>query len=266
VHKMTMANSVLVLPLLVLLVVIPTTTATTATYGQPSVTSELDSLPALPATIAPDETFQSTKDGFKLKVPADWGVTDIDNTIPEAQDAEKSLGYTYLAVICSEYTPGLGGTSECQITPTSNTVMIMRIGELDQRPEVQNLILSQNKTLSLQDLLVLYTDVLESFGTYGNLKTVATTPTQVNVSSTANSATSVKSTVPGLIIEWSYEVEIDNFPSTPVEAKMFSLLVLSPDKNTGYAIYTPGVPPKDMPTIPQPVQQIFDSFELIVPS
>lgn len=263
---MTMANSALVLPLLVLLVVIPTTTATTATYGQTSATSALESLPALPATIAPDGTFQSTEDGFKLKIPANWEVTDIDNTIPMAQAAEKSLGFMHLAVICSEHTPGLGGTRECQLTPTSNVVMIMRIGELDQRPEVQNLILSQNKTLSLQDLLVLYTDVLESFGTYGNLKTVATTPTQVNVSSTANSAESIKSTVPGLIIEWSYEVEIDRFPSTTVDAKMFSLLVLSPDKNTGYAIYTAGDSPKDMPTIPQPVQQIFDSFELIVPS
>jgi hypothetical protein len=163
-------------------------------------------------------------------------------------------------VICSEHTPGLGGTRECQLTPTSNVVMIMRIGELDQRPEVQNLILSQNKTLSLQDLLVLYTDVLESFGTYGNLRTVATTPTQVNVSSITNSAASIKSTVPGLIVEWSYELE---FPSTTVDAKMFSLLVLSPDKNTGYSIYTSSYPPTDTPTIPQPVQQIFDSFELV---
>jgi hypothetical protein len=244
----------------VLLVVIPTTTGTTATYGQTSATSALESLPALPATIAPDGTFQSTEDGFKLKIPANWEVTDIDNTIPMAQAAEKSLGFMHLTVICSEHTPGLGGTRECQLTPTSNVVMIMRIGELDQRPEVQNLILSQNKTLSLQDLLVLYTDVLESFGTYGNLRTVATTPTQVNVSSITNSAASIKSTVPGLIVEWSYELE---FPSTTVDAKMFSLLVLSPDKNTGYSIYTSSYPPTDTPTIPQPVQQIFDSFELV---
>jgi hypothetical protein len=260
VHKMTITNSALVLPLLVLLVVIPTTTGTTATYGQTSATSALESLPALPATIAPDGTFQSTEDGFKLKIPANWEVTDIDNTIPMAQAAEKSLGFMHLTVICSEHTPGLGGTRECQLTPTSNVVMIMRIGELDQRPEVQNLILSQNKTLSLQDLLVLYTDVLESFGTYGNLRTVATTPTQVNVSSITNSAASIKSTVPGLIVEWSYELE---FPSTTVDAKMFSLLVLSPDKNTGYSIYTSSYPPTDTPTIPQPVQQIFDSFELV---
>jgi hypothetical protein len=257
---MTITNSALVLPLLVLLVVIPTTTGTTATYGQTSATSALESLPALPATIAPDGTFQSTEDGFKLKIPANWEVTDIDNTIPMAQAAEKSLGFMHLTVICSEHTPGLGGTRECQLTPTSNVVMIMRIGELDQRPEVQNLILSQNKTLSLQDLLVLYTDVLESFGTYGNLRTVATTPTQVNVSSITNSAASIKSTVPGLIVEWSYELE---FPSTTVDAKMFSLLVLSPDKNTGYSIYTSSYPPTDTPTIPQPVQQIFDSFELV---
>jgi hypothetical protein len=257
---MTITNSALVLPLLVLLVVIPTTTGTTATYGQTSATSALESLPALPATIAPDGTFQSTEDGFKLKIPANWEVTDIDNTIPMAQAAEKSLGFMHLTVICSEHTPGLGGTRECQLTPTSNVVMIMRIGELDQRPEVQNLILSQNKTLILQDLLVLYTDVLESFGTYGNLRTVATTPTQVNVSSITNSAASIKSTVPGLIVEWSYELE---FPSTTVDAKMFSLLVLSPDKNTGYSIYTSSYPPTDTPTIPQPVQQIFDSFELV---
>jgi hypothetical protein len=136
---MTITNSALVLPLLVLLVVIPTTTGTTATYGQTSATSALESLPALPATIAPDGTFQSTEDGFKLKIPANWEVTDIDNTIPMAQAAEKSLGFMHLTVICSEHTPGLGGTRECQLTPTSNVVMIMRIGELDQRPEVQNL-------------------------------------------------------------------------------------------------------------------------------
>lgn len=111
--------------------------------------------------------------------------------------------------------------------------------------------------------MVLYTDVLEMLGVYGNLKIVATIPTQVNVSSTTDSTASIKSTVPGLIVEWSYDAEIDRFPSTTVEAKMFSLLVLSPDKNTGYAISTAGDSPTAMPTIPQPVQQIFDSFELV---
>jgi hypothetical protein len=246
------------LALSLLLLIITTTVIAPTAFGQePAFPSQL----SLPVTIQPDGTFQSLEDGFKLKVPANWGVQDVDNISPSSKTGENQLGYAYLAIICGDYTLGLGGTSECQITP--NIVTIMRIGELDQRPEVQNLILSQNKTVSLQDLMVLYTDVLQGFGVYGNLKTVATTPTQVNVSSTTDSAASIKSTAPGLIVEWSYDAEIDRFPSTTVEAKMFSLLVLSSDKNTGYAISTAGDSPTAMPTIPQPAQQIFDSFELV---
>lgn len=107
-------------------------TTITAAFGQePAFPSQL----SLPVTIQPDGTFQSLEDGFKLKVPANWGVQDVDNISPSSKTGENQLGYTYLAIICGDYTPGLGGTSECQITP--NLVTIMRIGELAQRPEVR---------------------------------------------------------------------------------------------------------------------------------
>jgi hypothetical protein len=218
-------------------------------------------LPSAPTTIAPDGTFQSIEDGFKLRVPTGWAVKDIDNTIPAAELAETALQYTFLAIICGDHRPGLGGTNECNITP--DLVTIMRIGELDQRPEIQNLILSQNKTLSLQDLTVLYSDILQASFSYQNMKAVTTTPTQVNVVSN-NSSNTTASSVPGLIVEWSYVVELpDRFPRVEAQGKMFSLLVLSPDKNTGYVLYTAGNTPAAIPTIPQPVQQIFDSFELV---
>jgi hypothetical protein len=254
----TITSTVLLPLLLVASLSVSVATAQQAAYAQAGGERGIEVLPSVPATVAPDGTFQNTDDGIRLKVPNGWGIKDVDNSDPILMRVENLLGFSTLATVCNEHTTGLGGTTECDVTPGSIEVNIIRIQDLNQRPEVRSLILSQNKTITMQDLMIIYQEsVLDRDHQYDDLRPVATTPKQINMTDAAGTATN-STTTEGLLIEWQLT------PSGLGPYKLFSLLVLSPDKNTGYAVAIQGQPVSRMPTIPTEVQQIFDSFELIV--
>ncbi len=239
-------------------------------YGQQQ---PLAVLPKLPTTIQPDGTFQNLDDGFRVKIPSGWAVQDFDNNNPTMMEVESALGTTILATLCNEYLPGLGGTSDCQLTSESREVFVSRLKDLQTRPEVQQLILSQNKTIQLQDLATLHIQRMQGLSTYQDVKMVNGKDIQVNVvvsptnttlpplpnagSSAIPPAAPQQKQVPAKIVEMTYS-DINNNP-----AKTFMMFVLSLDGNTGYVISSAGHPVATTQTYPPEVQTIFDSFELL---
>jgi hypothetical protein len=137
---------------------------------------------------------------------------------------------------------------------TRRTIKIEDLTFKESLQEVQRLILSQNKEITLQDLLIIFKEnVLDRNGQYNDLRPVITTPKQVNVTDAEGTTIS---TTEGLLAEWQF--------TSFGPAKLFSLVVLTPDKNTGYTVAIQGRPASEMPTIPPEVQQIMNSFELVV--
>jgi hypothetical protein len=226
-------------------------------YAQPDYT---ELIPQVPATIQPDRTFESVVDGFRLKVPAGWVVEDFDNEHPDMKAVERLLsGLTTLAALCSDYNPGLGGTYDCANTDTTPSLVVGRLSDLKSRPAVQSLIISQNKSITTQDLVTLF--ISEPRIGNANYKVLDSWDREVNVVSSNNSSSGgaiiPTAKAPAKLVRLSYT---DNLGRENVHT--FMLFVLGPDGNTGYLITSPG----QLATATAPIaeaQQVFDSFELI---
>jgi hypothetical protein len=226
-------------------------------YAQPDYT---ELIPQVPATIQPDRTFESVVDGFRLKMPAGWVVEDFDNEHPDMKAVERLLGgLTTLATLCSEYNPGLGGTYDCANTDTTPSLVVGRLSDLKSRPAVQSLIISQNKSITTQDLVTLF--ISEPRVGNANYKVLDSWDREVNVVSSNNSSSGgaiiPTAKAPAKLVRLSYT---DNLGRENVHT--FMLFVLGPDGNTGYLITSPG----QLATATAPIaeaQQVFDSFELI---
>src|SRR5215207_5854875 len=85
-------------------------------------------LTSIPAVIQ-NGTFQNTADGFRMQVPYDWVVQDIDNLhLPNFRIA-KEAGFLRLAIICTqqEAGPSTGGMYNCEHSKSSVKILYDRL-------------------------------------------------------------------------------------------------------------------------------------------
>jgi hypothetical protein len=221
--------------------------------------------------------FQSTEDGFKVRVPQGWVIRDMDNTGFNLL-TEVFQGYGVLAQLCPEeqqQAVALGAgdssssSSSCQASQ-GDIIHIVRYPNLGVRlgftPE--DFIANSNGTLD--NILSYEMQKLQEVG-YRNIKILNSTYTTVNFDLNTIPA----ATVPGKLVEITYttdsapnEIKRGYFISTATDATPHNLGTI-----TGYSIFYEGNSAADIvasdslsptTTLLPPVSQVFDSFELIV--
>jgi hypothetical protein len=204
-------------------------------------------------------TFQSIEDGFRIQVPNRWVVGDTNNTDIGLR-AEEEIGMGLLATVCPQVRalPAIGGngTYECGTSFALGTVYIMRFKDLDDRPEFASI---GNQSIPISDFLEFYHGFLRDEEPFSvrDIRIVNNTDTTVNVTSAQTNQT--LTTVPAKLMEHTFTIEGGS------ELNEFSMLVLN--GTTGYSIANFNLPSlRESLQTPRPVKQIFDSFELLLPS
>jgi hypothetical protein len=146
-------------------------------------------------------------------------------------------------------------------------------------------VLRQNKSIVPLDLLPLHLQALKtgaglaggdmtfSIG-QGQQDSTENMTVQVSEINPQTNQAVAKGSVPAEFVEVNYRFtssdstsSSDTFFSTPqvLNAKMFSLYVLSEDTNTGYVVFSARWP-QATPAAPQDIREIIDSFGLVRPS
>lgn len=206
-------------------------------------------------------TFESIVDGFHVQAPNGWVIEDIDNTNFTLRRAEAELGYALIANICpQEQALSVigGGTYDCEQSP--DNVYMMRFSDLRDWPEFAS---ARNDNITTPDFLSFY---IQHFmqGAVGvrNIETVNNIDTTVNLTSAQTNH--IIKTVPAKLVEFTYRTApvADDDNNRGIEMRQFGLLVLN--GTTGYNLFYER-PAFLLPSgqLPAPVQQIFESFELI---
>ena len=211
-------------------------------------------LTSIPAVIQ-NGTFQNTEDGFRMRVPDDWVVQDIDNLhLPNFRVANVA-GFLILAIICpqQEALLGIGGMYNCEQSESS----------LSHRPEFE--VIEDPANITSDDFLVFMVEEMQGRN-YTNIQIINRTDLTINITSPQDPNTTIR-TVPAKLVEMTYR------PSPGlVDMRSYSILATIPENPQpglrqivsgesvtyeGPAAATPsGIPPP-------PVQQIFQSLEFI---
>jgi hypothetical protein len=225
-------------------------------------------------TSSSSSLFQSTEDGFKVRVPQGWVIRDMDNT-GFSLLTEVFQGYGVLAQLCPEQQQqaaalGVGSSSNSCQASQGDIIHIIRYPNLGARlgftPE--DFIANSNNTLD--NILSYEIQKLQEVG-YRDIQIVNSTYTTVNFDINTIPA----ATVPGKLVEMTYttdsapnEIRRGYFISTATDATPHNLGTI-----TGYSIFYEGNSAADTvasdslsPTtaLLPPVRQVFDSFELVV--
>ena len=205
-------------------------------------------------------TFENIDDGFRVQVPNGWVIEDIDNTNLTLRRAEAELGYALIANICPQE-QALSviddDTYECEQPP--DNVYMMKFSDLRDWPAFASV---RNDNITIPDFLSFYIQsFMQDAVGVRNIETVNNVDTTVNLTSVQTNQT-IK-TVPAKLVEFTYRtapVADDN--DRGIEMRQFGLLVLN--ETTGYNLFYER--PAFLLTsgqLPAPVQQIFESFELV---
>jgi hypothetical protein len=212
------------------------------------------------AVAGPTRTFQSTgDDAFRVQIPEDWIIHDIDNTDSTMLELESSQGYGLLATLCPERQQqeseaalsnvgGSGDTASCQGSD-GNIIHIVRYPDLET-------------TLGTTDnILTYHLQKLQEIG-YNNIEVVNSTDRTVNIENPQTNQTIA--TVPAKFVEITY-----TSVSAPNETRRGYFILTStdatlPNEGTtkGYSVFYEGGSSTST-TLSPAVGQIFDSFELI---
>ena len=122
--------------IMMMMIIVLTAIATVVFLFDPNVgIARAQQLTSIPAVIQ-NETFQNTADGFRMQVPYDWVVQDIDNLhLPNFRIANEA-GFLILAIICpqQEAVPSTGGMYNCEDSESSVEILHDR---LSHRPEFE---------------------------------------------------------------------------------------------------------------------------------
>ena len=214
--------------------------------------------------------YQNAMDGFRVQIPKGWVIYDLDNTGLAALGLAEQLGYELLAVLCpqDEALPAIGGTYRCPIesNPSTTFVSLFRYSNLYDRREFAPII-AQNKTINISDLFAFHIQRTEEGGVT-NIQIQKTglknnNMTTINVIDPTTNQT--VETAPIMVAEFSYgppELALSSYLSSKRD---LVLLALSNDTNTGLVV-DPILQQENetLSTLPPPVQQILDSFELVI--
>jgi flagellar basal body-associated protein FliL len=214
-------------------------------------------------------TFQNLVDGFRIQVPNGWVVQDINNTSAYWQINEEQSGVSGLAIVCpqEETQLAVGGTFECKIAPSPPSLgpmSISRFKSIDDRPELASI---QNQTdITMSDFFDFYIRFLEGGSppreVPHNLQVVNDTDITVNIINAPTNQT--VATVPGKLVKIAFPFTTTTAAAAEEPTRLFADALLVLNGTTGYAIFYPNelfAAESDQP--PRPVQQIFDSFELL---
>jgi PKD repeat protein len=256
----------------------PNITITNAQQQQPPTVSQP---PAQVTQNGTTRVFQSTTDGIKLNVPEGWVINDVNNTGSTFSE-ESRQGYGILAQLCpqeqeqaalSNVTSGGGNTVRCQGTE-GDIIHIVRYPDLDTRLQAANNITTttNNNNMTIDNILLYHIQKLEQVG-YRGMEIMDNTDTTLNVTNAQTNQTIA--TVPAKDVEMTYNT---NFAPNETRTGYFILTATnetapSPGMTKGYSIFYEGpsttaettISPSSLAPrpLPQPVKQVFDSFELV---
>ncbi|MDQ3852780.1 MAG: PKD domain-containing protein, partial [Thermoproteota archaeon] len=242
--------------------------------------------------------FQSTTDGIRLNVPEGWVVHDVNNT-GSTRSEESRQGYGILAQLCpqelqqqqeqqqraaSSNVSRSRDTAGCQGSE-GDIIHIVRYPDLDVRLQGVSSNITAHNNMTIDNILLYHIQKLEEVG-YSRIQIVNSTDTTLNVTNAQTNQIIV--TVPARLVEVTYSTA-----SAPNVIREGYFMLTATDgtrpnigTTKGYSIFYEGtsttagaatpatiqqtttstpfvsLPPRQ--TLPIGVQQIFDSFELIV--
>ena len=175
-------------------------------------------LTSIPAVIQ-NGTFQNTEDGFRMRVPDDWVVQDIDNLhLPNFRVANEA-GFLILAIICpqQEALLGIGGMYNCEQSESSVEILHDR---LSHRPEFE--VIEDPANITSDDFLVFMVEEMQGRN-YTNIQIINRTDLTINITSPQDPNTTIR-TVPAKLVEMTYR------PSPGlVDMRSYSILATIPE-------------------------------------
>ncbi len=244
------------------MIIVLTAIATVVLFFAPNVgIASAQQLTSIPAVIQ-NGTFQNTEDGFRMQVPNDWVVQDIDNLhLPNFRVANEA-GFLILAIICpqQEALLGIGGMYNCEQSESSVEILHDR---LSHRPEFE--VIEDPANITSDDFLEFMVEEMQGRN-YTNIQIINSTDLTINITSPEDPNTTTR-IVPAKLVEMTYQ------PGPGLaDMRSYSILATIPENPQpglrqivsgesvayeGPAAATPSGSP------PPPVQQIFQSLEFI---
>ena len=243
-----------------------------------------------PPTVTQNGTrlFQSTEDGIRMMVPEGWIIHDVNNTGSTFSE-ESRQGYGILAQLCpqeqeqaavSNVSSGGGGnTVHCQESG-GDIIHIVRYPDLNARLQAAannittttTTTTNNNNNMTIDNVLSYHMQKLQQVG-YRGMEIMDNTDTTLNVTNAQTNQTIA--TVPAKNVEMTYNT---NFAPNETRTGYFILTATnetapSRGMTKGYSIFYEGPSTTAETTtssgslaprpLPQPVKQVFDSFELV---
>ncbi|MBD0300274.1 MAG: PKD domain-containing protein, partial [Nitrososphaera sp.] len=241
--------------------------------------------------------FQITTDGIRLNVPEGWVIHDVNNT-GSTRSEESRQGYGILAQLCPQEmqqhqqeqqraapsnVSRSGDTARCQGSE-GDIIHIVRYPDLDVRLQGVSSNITAHKNMTIDNILLYHMQKLEQVG-YNRIQVVNSTDTTLNVTNAQTNQ--IIATIPARLVEVTYSTA-----SAPNVIREGYFMLTATDETRpnigmtkGYSIFYEGtsiaagaatpatiqqttstpfvsLPPRQ--PLPIAVQQIFDSFELIV--
>src|SRR5215217_6457148 len=215
-------------------------------------------------TSEPTTTFQNISKGFRIQVPNGWVAEDhiFDS---DTQRVIEQFGWELLAQLCTQEQalPRVGGSYDCTSQPGTDDVdvEIIRFVNLTTRPEFASS-LAQNRNITIDDIVAL--DVQQRRDLLG-----PEAAQRLQIESQLDTTVNVIDPMTNQILQSAPAKEVEYSVIAPggTSFALYSLVALTDNGNTGYAIHpfsrTPPDSAEEMPTF---VRQAFDSFELLANS
>lgn len=250
--------------------VILLTASITITDAQQSATSQT-------LAIQNRTLFQNTEDSFRVQVPDDWVIQDVNNTGSKLVE-ESTQGYGILAQLCpQEQHQGLLNvsariSSSCQGS-SEGIIHIIRYPNLDTSSlQVSNNNNNNNTDNMTSDNILLYhLQKLQEVG-YRGIQIANSTETTVNITNPQTNQTIA--IVPAKLVEMAYSTNLSPNETRTGYFILTATNATAPNLGTtkGYSIFYEGNSTADVAAsdslslttaLLPPIRQVFDSFQLI---
>jgi PKD repeat protein len=249
--------------------------------------AQQQSLTNQPAGIQNGTTlFQNTEDGIRLNVPEGWVIHDVNNTGSTLLEEESTQGYGILAQLCPQEEQqqqqaalsnfsGSNDTASCQGSE-GDIIHIVRYPDLDTRLQAtNNVTTTNNNNMTIDNILLYHMQKLQEVG-YSGIEIVNSTDTTLNITNAQTDQTIA--IVPAKNVEITYST---NFASNQTRTGYFILTATDATPPSlgirkGYSIFYEGNSDNTTTaettrpsgslapiSLPAPVRQVFDSFELV---
>jgi plastocyanin len=214
--------------------------------------------PNQPLTLkAQDRTFQSINDGFSVTVPDGWVIQDVYNTDTDTLLNEIMQGSRLLARLCPQQQAVVDIEGRYSCEESSENMYIQRYPNLADESEFDSI---PNGTIPNEDLVNYHITKLQKLG-YTDISVVQNTKLTINV--TSSDTNNTIAIVPVNIIEMRYN------NANSIDTRGYFLLATTNATSnvgmiSGYSLsYEADAAALPSGHPPQPIQQIFQSFELV---